>query len=175
MYAVIVGNIGTVVETKSLPTALDTWVEYYVQSATQYGRAASESVVLLEEPEGRLIRDYQPPEDEELDDTRVALFESRMAVRNCLIEQTLLVLGQVAWQCGNVGARYYVSEILEHEPFDLAGGDMARWTCNAIEAIGGGYAACLVRHPDALMKQLLDHLRWCLTTLNNLPKPAEEA
>jgi hypothetical protein len=50
-YAVIVGNLGTVLETVSFHEALQCFQEYVSQSIAHYGRVSNEDVILLENGE----------------------------------------------------------------------------------------------------------------------------
>ena len=50
-YTVVVGNVGTVYDGPSLYTAHLAFEEYLSQSQSNYGRAAGESVVCLENDE----------------------------------------------------------------------------------------------------------------------------
>ena len=50
-YRVIVGNIGTVLETSRLSAAEDVYKDYIELSRNNYGRAAGEAVTLLEDDE----------------------------------------------------------------------------------------------------------------------------
>jgi hypothetical protein len=50
-YAVIVGNLGTVLETVSFTEALECFQTYVSQSISHYGRVSCENVVLLENGE----------------------------------------------------------------------------------------------------------------------------
>lgn len=59
MYQVIVGNIGTVIETTERETAQWTFEEYATMSRNGYGRAAGEPVTMMEN--GEIILEYTPP------------------------------------------------------------------------------------------------------------------
>jgi hypothetical protein len=62
-YEVIVGNIGTVVETNNPIVARAAYGEYKRQSQSGYGRAANEPVVVLKD--GEVDIEYNPPYSEE--------------------------------------------------------------------------------------------------------------
>lgn len=62
-YQVIVGNIGTVYDGNILKEALESYKEYRVQSASGYGRASGESVVMLENGEVKYETFSSNPQD----------------------------------------------------------------------------------------------------------------
>lgn len=69
LYQVIVGNIGTVVNTNDHTEASRAFHEYVRQANTGYGRAAGESVVFMRGDEVISER----PSDDELDDADAIL------------------------------------------------------------------------------------------------------
>lgn len=62
LFEVLVGNIGTVYSGPMLKEALEYYGEYRRQSKTGYGRAAGESVVLLQD--GEIRKEHHGTQDD---------------------------------------------------------------------------------------------------------------